>query len=206
MYKELVIAAYDKNYRWTNDIDASVDITIYVKGDGYKSVKPFPKLPHIRIDKHIGRDVHTFYYHIVNRYDNLSDYTFFSQDFPFDHVANITELLNGNLETWNRYSILTIDANCWFFNTYCKDLVLCDKLGYPNHGGLNIEPIWNNLFQKTCPNQLKFPAAGHFCASKECIRKRPKSFYETILKYLESDVNAPWVIERLNGYIFGYYD
>ena len=39
----------------------------------------------ILIEKNIGRDVHTFFYHLYTKYNDLADVTFFSQDYPFDY-------------------------------------------------------------------------------------------------------------------------
>lgn len=197
MTKEVVIAAYDKNYNWTVLLE-NANAIIYLKGPGKRKI--IPTVPEILIEPNVGRDVHTFYYHIVNNYNNLADYTFFSQDFPFDHVANYTEIINGDINTWNKYSKQTLEG-CWFFNTWC-DITECDQSGYPNHGGLSIKKTWDKLFMTECPAKINFVPAGHFCASKETIHKKPVSFYTKLLDLFTVDSTLPWIIERLNPYIF----
>lgn len=77
MEKELVIAVYDRDYTsWIKDINNDVKITPYRKGNA------FPLLENkIKIEPHVGRDVHTFFWHIYNNYENLSELTYFVQDF-----------------------------------------------------------------------------------------------------------------------------
>lgn len=196
---ELVISAFNRDYtNWIGLINDTIKITIYRKGD----------IQNIRnnetyIADNVGRDVHTFFYHISNNYYNLADYTFTSQDYPFDHVSNYISIINGDENTFNQNAKLSLNG-CWFFNTdiYHGRLMKSDKFGCPNHCGLNIEEIWNELFDVTMPDDIYFVPAGHFCISKEAIRVRPLSFYKKIKTILENNVNAPWIIERLESYIF----
>lgn len=198
MTKELVIAAYDRNYSWISLLENDVDVTVYLKGNVKR--KNFPKKEEILIEPNIGRDVHTFFYHLVNRYDTLSDYTFFSQDFPFDHVANYTEIINGNVDIWNKYAKYAKDGS-WFFNSY-TDITTCNQDGSPQHQGLPIKEVWDHLFVKECPENINFVQAGHFCVSKELVYRKPKEYYQTILTLLENYEILPWIIERLELYIF----
>jgi hypothetical protein len=192
--KELVIAAYDRDYSWINKLNNEVKVTIYRKGN--------QELKHneILIEPNLGRDVHTFFYHIFNRYDSLSDITFFSQDYPFDHVSNYIELINGNQNIWNENAKQT-NGKCWFFCTQ-YDVLSCDKNGSPHHPGLELEKMWVKLFESSCPEILHFTPTGHFAISKEQIRKIPKEYYKHILNILETQSTSPWEIERLEPYIF----
>jgi hypothetical protein len=198
MEKELVISAYDKNYNWISLLDETIDVTVYLKGNIKR--KSFPKKNEILIEPNAGRDVHTFFYHILNRYETLKDYTFFSQDHPFDHVANYTQIINGDVNVFKKYSKYNSDG-IWFFNTY-TDIVTCDQNGCPHHCGLPIKEVWEHLFLQDCPDVISFVPSGHFCATKEVILKKPKSFYLKIVNLLSNYEITPWVIERLETYIF----
>lgn len=195
MEKELVIAAYDRNYDWLCQINENVRLTIY-----NKKISTL-KSGEIYLSPNVGRDVHTFFYHIVKNYYSLSDYTIFSQDEPFDHVNNYIEIINGDTEIWNYYAKQK-DVGCWFFCTEYPVLT-CDKYGNPHHpGGLLIESVWNEIFYDDIPESIIFTPSGHFCISKETVHKHPVSFYERILKILEDNNDSPWIIERLEPYIF----
>lgn len=211
--KEVVIAAYDKNYNWINQLNSNVKVTVYKKG--------FESLPNeILIEPNVGRDVHTFFYHLVHNYNNLSDYTFFAQDYPFDHVENYISLINGDKQLWFEHARQSTDG-CWFFNTYYYTF-LCDKTGIPNSvviddlslkiwptgewRDMDLESTWRQLFNIPCPDYFMFTPAGHFCISKEQVLKKPLEYYKLILNILETNPESPWVIERLESYIFLHKD
>lgn len=192
--KELVIAAYDRDYNWVKSLNPDVKVTVYRKGSNQLLEGE------ILIEPNLGRDVHTFFYHLYTQYDNLADVTFFSQDFPFDHVSNYIELINGNEILWNAYSHQHTEG-CWFFCTQ-YGVLTCDKNGSPHHPGLNLEKMWNQLFESMCPNTLSFTPTGHFAITKTSATLIPKEFYKKILNILETEPTSPWEIERLEPYIF----
>jgi len=193
--KEIVIAAYERDYNWVKDLNSDIKITIYKKGEGQL------QQGEILIHPNLGRDVHTFFYHLYNQYDNLSDITFFSQDYPFDHVSNYIEIINGDKPLWDLYAKQYIDG-CWFFNSQ-SNILMCDKNGSPHHQGLGLERMWGMLFSEIeCPERIHFTPAGHFAISKEHAQKIPKDYYKLVLNILENEYNSPWEIERLEPYIF----
>ena len=83
MQKELVISAFVRDTSWVNKINKDVSIKKYKKG------KNLNLDDEIYIENNVGRDVHTFFYHILNNYDNLADITFFSQDYPNTGVVDL---------------------------------------------------------------------------------------------------------------------
>jgi len=202
MNKELVIAAYNRDYeKHFSGVKEDVIKTVYRKGD-ISNLKP----NEIFIDNNIGRDVHTFYYHIVNRYDTLSDITFFSQDFFEDHVSNYIEIINGDKDTWDSNGTL-YDESCWFFNTGMMDhprgTLDCDKNGFPHHNlGNEIIETWDTLFESPCPETITFSTGGHFAISREGAHKVPLNTYKKVLDLLEKPyTSSPYVMERLNVYV-----
>lgn len=191
--KELVIAAWDRDYSWISLLNSDIKVTIY-----NKNIETL-KESEILISPNVGRDVHTFFYHIVENYDNLSDYTFFSQDYPFDHVLQYFTIINSNPRHWDIIAVQKSEG-CWFFNSYYRGF-RCDKHGNPQHTGLNIELVWNQLFDYPIFDSIEFTVAGHFCISKECVHKHPINFYKKILNILENNEQAPWILERLEPYV-----
>lgn len=192
--KEVIISAFNRDYSWITQLSPDVSVTVYRKGIDHKNHEEF-------IENNVGRDVHTFYYHFVNNYHTLADYTFTSQDYFEDHVNNYLYLMNGNKDDWDSHA-QQVFSECWFFSTTWP-LLMCDKSGKPHEPrDLDIEKTWNELFVDPCPIFLRFAAAGHFCVSKKHVHKRPLEFYKKILNILETEEFAPWIIERLNPYIF----
>jgi hypothetical protein len=207
--KEIVISAYDKNLSWINDINDDVNIKIYRKGNKINENEIF-------INKNVGRDVHTFFFHIVENYDNLADITFFAQDYPFDHWGNIIDVLNNcdllktsSIQIGGYYGFHNNNlGTSWFLektNQFDSGVVLkCNANGSPQHihENLNLNHYWNYFFNEPYPNVYEFIPGGHFCITKEQIRLRTKEFYLSIVNFLENDIIAPWIIERFELYIF----
>lgn len=211
MIKELVISLFNKDLDWIKNIDKNVKISIYRKGNITSHINE------IYLPYNVGRDVHTFFYHIVNRYHTLADYTFFSQDYPFDHIENYIEIINGDKSNWDTYSSYKKEGywgyhwnnigTMWTLEDSIEPgskVLKCDKFGKPHHReeDLPIEYIWNLLFTSECPNQLEFTPGGHFSVSKEQVLTKSLEFYKKILILLENNNLSPWVIERLEPYIF----
>jgi len=202
MKKELVISAFNRDYKSEfSSVNKDVKFTVYRKGE-IENLKEME----IYIPNNVGRDVHTFYYHLVNRYYTLSDITFFSQDYFLDHVRNYVEIINGNVDTWNENGTL-YDDGCWFFNTgmYDKEnrTLDCDKYGFPHHNlGEDIINTWNILFDEPCPEKITFSTGGHFAITREGAHKVPLEVYKKVLNLLEKPGSqSPWVMERLNTYV-----
>lgn len=211
MTKQLVISAYQRDYGWTKYLNPSVEVVVYRKGPKVEGSSE------LHIENNVGQDVHTFFYHIRNNYHNLSDYTLFSQDFPFDHVANFIEIANANPVYWDMVAKMKIDEY-WAFSTasalnwephmpkeaYTGKTLICEQNGAPHHRPheLNIATLWPQIFESEVPKLFEFVPAGHFCVSKEQIRERSPQFYNNIVQLLETRHLCPYEIERLEPYIF----
>ena len=219
MNKELIISVYNEDYSWINEINNDVKITVYRKGGETLENE-------ILIKNNVGRDVHTFFYHICENYNNLSDMLFFSQDYPFDHVENYISIINGGLDEcknnsivnfggyygyhWNSVKVPTPRAGIMWTLSESKQfgnnnkVLICYSNGYPqdHNPNINVDSIWELLFNNQKPNNYEFVPGGHFSITKEQILIRSLDFYKFILNLLESDITMPWNIERLECYIF----
>jgi Protein of unknown function (DUF3431) len=212
--KEIVIAAYDKNLDWISELNNDIKVTIYRKGDLIDL-----RENEIKIEPNLGRCVHSFFNHIYLNYDNLSDYTFFVQDFPFDHWGNLIEVLNENTFK-NKWELLIGNLNDAYYgfhnntlgtawNMYPSqigvgNIISCKSNGYPQDTSpyINVDKYWNILFSDTCPEDYQFIPGGHFGVSRNHARLRSREFYKKIVDILIDDIYSPWMIERLECYIF----
>jgi hypothetical protein len=89
MKTEIVIARYNENLDWLKKIKKSKDIKITVYNKGKDDINvPFISLPNI------GRESHTYLYHIINNYHNLADQTVFCQGDPIFHSPDFINLVN----------------------------------------------------------------------------------------------------------------
>jgi hypothetical protein len=88
---DFIISRYNEDVRWTRFLQGN--IIIYNKGKNNININIERNNIKIINIYNIGREGHTYLYHIINNYDNLKDKTIFLQGNPFDHSPNILELL-----------------------------------------------------------------------------------------------------------------
>ena len=88
MKTEIVVARYNENLAWLKNIPKTIKITIYNKGIDDIDF-PFIKLPNI------GRESHTYLYHIIQNYDNLADQTIFCQGDSIFHSPDFLNLIKN---------------------------------------------------------------------------------------------------------------
>jgi len=86
---EIVIARYNEDLSWLRKIPKKIKITIYNKGLDDINIQSI-KLPNI------GRESHTYLYHIINNYDNLADKTIFCQGDSIFHSPGFIDLLKNH--------------------------------------------------------------------------------------------------------------
>jgi hypothetical protein len=213
MSKEIVIAAYDKDLSWMSGFNSDVKKTIYRKGD----ILPL-NFDEIKVETNVGRCVHTFFNHITKNYYNLSDFTFFAQDFPFDHWEDIIEVVNGDYDIFKSKAKLNIGGyfgyhfnsigTMWYLPPSKQfgngNVLSCFSNGHPqdSNPNINVDLYWDMLFDEPKPHMYEFMPGGHFGITKEHAQLRSLNFYKTITNMLEDNVNSPWIIERLECYIF----
>ena len=218
--KEIVIAAYDKNLDWLSELNTDIKKTIYRKGDALPLQED-----EILIEPNVGRCVHSFFNHIYQNYHNLSDITFFAQDYPFDHWEDLIYVINNDIEVIKNRSSLNIGGYYGYhFNSITipsekggimhtmypsqhhgdGKIIACNSNGMPHdhNPNINVDLYWDLLFDSPKPNIYEFIPGGHFGLTKEHAHIRSIDFYNKIVTLLIDDNIAPWIIERLECYIF----
>jgi len=218
MIKELVIAAHDNYLDWLEEINSDVKITVYRKGDEEPQ-----RDDEIKIEPNVGRCVHTFFNHLYERYNSLSDITFFAQDYPFDHWEDIIEVVNGDLSKIKcqlriggyygfHFNTITVPSArggvMWKLNKSKHfvggNVLACKSNGYPQDTihNIKVDEYWEKLFVGFKPEEYEFIPGGHFGITRDHAKLRPREFYKKICDLLLEDESAPWMIERLECYIF----
>ena len=186
-----VVARYQENVDWTNGLP---DAIIYNKG----STPPNSKHPVCTLPN-VGREGHTYLYHIIQNYDTLDDYTCFLQGNPFDH----TPQLESQLRAFSK-KIETVPQSYYVLSKNVYHINLCyDPTDFSLHG-LLIDSYRNIFGQSKTDHTFRFGAGAQFIVSKETIRSRPKYFYENIVPLLDYAVHPAegFALERFWGMIF----
>lgn len=193
MTVNIIIARYQEDISWSDQY--SDHRTVYNKGDSL-DCKYIPL-------SLIGREAYTYMYHVVNNYNNLSDYTVFAQGHPFDHSPNFHEvvdnlLINGAEEDFIWLSTWLIDSG---INSH--------KDSYLNGYEMNFEDNFFKIFKdEQVRHSFTFGSGAEFIVSKKSIQKRPLEFYRNILNLIEKENNIagllPYQLERYWRVIFDY--
>jgi hypothetical protein len=223
MKKRICVAKYKEDTNWVRNLK-EFEIIVYNKNndidiDEY-NIKSEPyfidDIKHIDIPN-IGREAHTYLYHIVNNYDNLYDYEVFTQGDPFDHtngtfVSKISSTLN------NGYNHLS----CYTKNQYLSDYLDIGKLdndGKPIRENYNyyghINELNKELFGKNIPDEYTIGLHALFYCDKETLLKNTFETYIkcfekfNVIKYQINKGGGNGVIGKPNGenfpYVFEYY-
>lgn len=209
MIKELVVAYYNQDISWTSELSDDISVKIYRKGT----------IPYLESDivlPNIGREIHTYFYHIIKNYQNLADYTFFAQDAPFDHFENIIDVINGDEYIWTANASQHF-GEYWAFHwnsigtmwnlhkssQFGGNVLVCDRNGSGHSTQLSMGEAWDVIARgREFPEVFEFTPGAHFMVSKTQIRMNPIEYYKDILTYLETSYESPWTLERLIAYIF----
>jgi hypothetical protein len=93
MKLEIVIARYNEDLDWLKKIPKNFKITIYNKGQD--DIKNIPSGATIIKIPNIGRESHTYLYHIMHNYNNLADKTIFCQGDSIFHSPDFLKLLKN---------------------------------------------------------------------------------------------------------------
>jgi hypothetical protein len=211
---QIVVARYNEDIKWLlpfKDI-----VVIYNKGNFDPLLNNF----NIVNLKNYGRESHTYLYHIINNYDNLTDKVIFFQGKIDDHKILEIEEYFGKDDFIGKFNGLNIDnlkKKIDHFGKWKKDL---------KDGNLNLslytpyDWIINNIGIILDPKLVvsKVVWGANFSLSKELILLKPKIFYQNILRYIDYHINPEeghflerawylifnnnYVSKKIIGYVF----
>jgi hypothetical protein len=184
----MVIARYNENLDWLlkfKDI-----VIVYNKGAYNNSLNKFNviSLPNI------GRESHTYLYHIINNYDNLADRTIFFQGKISDHkIVDIEDYFKdddfiGKLEAVNLNLLYKkIEHHGKWKQEYLSGEMRPAYLTPIEWLTRIIGVKLSNEIMNT--KKIKMVWGANFSVSKSTILKKPKIFYENAIRLLENHVN-----------------
>jgi len=172
-YFEIVVSRYSENISWTKKYNNF--ITLYNKGDDLIENS-------IRLNN-IGREAHSYLYHIVNNYNNLAEYTCFLQGDPFNpHSPRLYQYLD--------HVIHSNEVLPEFF--WISERIVESDFEYKREPYHKIFPNIKYAYEKVFGEPPKiekffFGSGAQFCVSKNRIRERPIEFYQNVLNIFTHD-------------------
>ena len=195
---ELVVARYEEDVSWLGIIPESIRVVIYNKGGGMiprrSDAIPLPN---------IGREADTYLQHIIRCYDNPAEVTVFCQGKPFDHAPDFHRVLRDLASgtrilrdfRWYGFLIDTDDKRGRrLFVPWSKN---------PQGMELPLEEFYKALFNEESPESFTFYPGAQFAVTADCLRQRPRTFYEKALALVERIELAPHCLERIWDRVFG---
>ncbi len=195
---QIVIARYNEDIRWLLPFK---DITIiYNKGNHDIILNKFQTI----YLENVGRESHTYLYHIINNYDNLADKTLFFQGTIHDHkMLEIEDYLKDDdfIAKFDMIEIDKLKKNIDHFGKYRNDY---------NNGNMlkcNMTPFdfLTKIFGVVVEENIsKVVWGANFSISKKLIQSRPISFYKNILRFIDYHPNPELghYLERTWYFIF----
>ena len=212
---EIVIAKYKEDTSWTQRLTRHY--TIYDKSND--PIFYSYRLPNI------GRETHTYLYHIIKNYDNLADITVFLQGDPVDHcdllgysIDNIILVLNSldkNMVFSSFFKKTQFDFNfehyrfilnsnifkehiCFFVDNKSTDIVNIMNKNLPYFiDDMNLV----GLITKGILAVPAFSAGAQYIVPKANILARPLAFWKKLFKMCQSSV---LILESNYRFLDGY--
>ena len=193
---EIVVAHYNENLDWLKEFNTA-KINVYSKGNLATIPCIQHKLPNI------GREAHTYLSYIIERYDSLPSYLFFTQGKIQDHYE-LKRIRNIFLHPF-------IHRN--YSQNFTKGFVSGFRLRAYNRISLKeAECVFDEWFHKYVDSTVNIQDGiqiywgAIFSVRREKILTRPKSYYEELIKQLdENNTEVAHYFERSWYYIFNLH-
>ena len=197
---EIVVAYYNNNnFEKLLPIFSENKITIYDKSNIYlnEQFKNIIKL------ENTGREGETYLRHIIENYDNLSDYTLFIQDDTNEHIKSYSFF----------YDVTTkiICSKTLFYQyptTWRKGGKIIKRTITNGYCNLHTLPSAFSI-KETCtkfniyiPKSYNTETCAFFIVHKDIIHKRSKEFYINLRLWLLDNEKNGFVLEHIWKLIF----
>ena len=208
---EIVIANYEEDIEWVNQIPTDLydKLTIYNKGKPKNYDTLINKGAKVYSLPNIGREGHTYLYHIIANYDNLanvtvflpgSSYTFYQKKAQLDIIIPyLQERKESIIVGFTDMAYIKNELETFMIDEY----EITSEENKKRNPGTQLVPSPIRPFGKWV--SARFPGEKLKCigyrgvatASREDIQKRPIEFYENLIGDLQvQNPEAGHYVER----------
>jgi hypothetical protein len=199
---ELVVAHYTENLNWLRNLPTGLRITVYDKSPDASGGSNAIALPNV------GREAHTYLYHIVSRYNSLAEWTVFCQGRPFDHAYDFKKTLLRFADGSQISSLHHASSFLWLGHLIDTDDERGERLfrtWSKNEDGHNLDMrgFHQALFGTDGPNLYTFVLGAQFAVHRDVIQRQPLTFYERALAVSLTFPDAAHCFERSWDRVFG---
>lgn len=203
---ELVVAHYTEALNWLRRLPAGIRVTVYDKSADQVAGPGAIALPNL------GREAHTYLYHLVNRYHSLPEWTIFCQGKPFDHAFDFKKTLrhavDHSADPFGGLTPYQPDGFCWLGHLIDTDDYEGNRLFRPwskneDGRGLDLRGFHRALLGTDGPATYTFVLGAQFAVHRNIIHQKPVSFYEQALALSITFPDAAHCFERSWDKVFG---
>ena len=195
----LVISRYNENLEWLSEInEENFNIIVYNKGINDNFIK-LPNMTTINLDN-VGRCDHTYLYHIINDYNNLSDITIFlpgscNIDYKMDKIKNLIRYIKEYNNAVFLHTELFNNVKNDLYN-FTLDEYVCADIQNKNlnpETKLELSEIrpfgkwYEYYFNDIIIHHITY--FGIFSVDKRDILQHSKEYYEYLIKQLSNSSN-----------------
>ncbi len=187
---EIVISHYKENLDWLRHVAEYCHV--YDKGHD-RSLKPSFRVNHWEKLPNVGRESHTYLYHIIKNYENLAAVTVFLQGQIVDHAPTFCfpTPLDFLEKAWDGIPcVIHEDEINWGRIEHIGKWKDDYNLGFMRHAkNGTLGEFYQTVFGREPPESVDCCLAGCFSATRRCLQKHPKKFYKKLISFLDDHAN-----------------
>jgi len=196
---ELVIARYNENLDYLDSEPFSkFRQIIYNKGPALDTPKRVVNL------ENVGRESHTYLYHIIQNYDNLADVTYFLPGSCLDPLKKWQTMRTFDRLEGSRNSVFISSELVGDVKTHAYDWCIGEYVGSNSEnqsqlGNANqitlaeLRPFgrwFDHVFGDLHTHVICY--RGIFAVSREHIRQHSREYYENLIQYVSGSPNPEY--------------
>lgn len=206
---EIVISHFCEKSDWIKSTNISnIKKIIYEKGNAKQQNCPIYRddvtVKNVKVIKlpNIGREAHTYLYHIVNNYKELTDYTIFLQGNPLTHYSELIETLTRLPESLS--DLYEFSEGCY---SLCDTCIMERPVEWSRFE-ISPKEVYDKFFNLK-NKWFLYGSGAQYIIHKKCITNKPLDFYKRLYQHITKQSNLskiethlPWSLERLWPNIF----
>lgn len=151
----------------------------------------------------IGREGETYLNHIINNYDNLSEYTIFIQDDTNNHIPDYNKFINFCNNIINNKQLFALYPATWREGGNITRRKINNGIinlhTFPSKDSIKVTCQKHNI---NLPETYTTETCAFFICHKKSILNHKKKFYIKLRKWLLSDSKNGFVLEHIWKLIF----
>ncbi len=185
---EIVVAKYKEDIGWLELFFKSCHV--YDKGG-----ETFPAYDVWRWESvpNIGRESHTYLYHIINNYNCLCDVTLFTQGLVMDHgltVSDVIQTINhAESNGFKQCHVMSDLYSNWGRMNHSGKWLSELKSGHMRKASTTFGEFYNHVIGADHPAFITIYYAAIFTVRRDVIQQKSIEYYIDIIRYVNDHVN-----------------